>query len=341
MSNTPTDQPTLSLCMIVKNEAFFLRDCLRQAAPHVDEIIVVDTGSTDDTRAIAAEFTDKLFDFEWRDHFADARNFSLSQATGDWIIVLDADEVIAPEDWARLRELTCRSEKDAYLLIQHNYSVEPQDKNWRPVQQRTKYTRHYIGYKPNPITRLFRNSEDIRYAGRVHEVVDRSIAQGRLEQLDIPIHHHMDEDPSKMMMERQLNYLRIIEQDLEGEADGRLWTAAGTICLYYVEDLPKAIRYLEQAVALGYMVQENREYIAEAHYRLGELEQAYALYLSLYRTNYKTLNVLNNLANLAVKRQEKRFAADLLEEALALGVLDEEVQQRLIHNIRFLRGEAG
>ena len=341
MSVTPANEPTLSLCMIVKNEAFFLRDCLRQAAPHVDEIIVVDTGSTDDTRAIAAEFTDKVYDFEWRDHFADARNYSLEQASGDWIIVLDADEVIAPEDWGTLRELIRDSDQDAYMLVQYNYSLEPQDKNWVPIAEKTAYSRHYVGYKPNPITRLFRNRDDIRYDGRVHEVVDRSVARDRLEQLEIPIHHHMDEDPSKMQVERQLNYLRIIEQGLEGETDGRLWTAAGSICLYYVEDLPRAIRYLEQAVALGYKVDENQEFIAEAHYRLGELESAYELYLKLYRSNYKTLNVLNNLANLAVRRDEKRFAADLLEEAMGLGVLDEEVRQRLAHNIRFLRGEGG
>ena len=146
-----TGATTLSLCMIVKNESFFLRDCLAKAAPHVDEIVVVDTGSTDDTRQIAAEFTDKVFDFAWQDDFASARNYSLDQATGDWIIVLDADEVIAPEDWEAIRDLIPGADKDAYLLVQYNYSVEAQDKNWVPISQKTVYTRHYRGYRPNPI----------------------------------------------------------------------------------------------------------------------------------------------------------------------------------------------
>lgn len=332
--------PTLSLCMIVKNEAFFLRRCLEQAAPHVDEIVVVDTGSSDDTRAIAGEFTEHVYDYTWQDDFAAARNFSLRQASGDWIIVLDADEVIAPEDWTRIRALMADPDRDAYLLIQYNYSRRPLDRNWVPLDARTPYSRDYVGYRPNPIGRLFRNRDDIRYQGRVHEVIDRSVAADRYVQVDIPIHHHMDEDPSKMQVDRQLNYLRMIEQQLDGETDGRLWLAAGTLCLYYTGDLPRGIRYLEKAAELGHKPDEAREYAAEAWYRLGELERAYTLYRSLYEGGHVTLNLCNNLANLAVKRAEHGFAADLLEQALALGVSDYQVRMRLEHNIRYLREQA-
>lgn len=332
---------TLSLCMIVRNESFFLRDCLRQASPHVDEIVVVDTGSEDDTRAIAGEFTDKVYDYTWHDHFADARNFALDKATGDWIIVLDADEVIAPEHWQTLRGLMNDEACDAYFLTQYNYSVEPMDKNWVPLARKTPYSGDYTGYRPNPIARLFRNHCGIHYRGRVHEVIDETLPQGRSRHLELPIHHHMDEDPAKMQVQRQLNYLRIIEQDLENETDGRLWTAAGSICLYYANDLDRAIRYLQRAVALDYKANENREFIAEARYRLGDLEQAFDDYLALHQSGYRTLNVLNNLANLAVKRAQHGFAADLLEEALALGVSDYQVRMRLEHNIRYLREQAG
>lgn len=328
---------SLSLCMIVKNESFFLRDCLARAAPHVNEIVVVDTGSTDDTCDIAREFTANLFNFEWCDNFAAARNHALDQASGDWIIVLDADEVIAPEDWERLHRLIADTDKDAFYLTQYNYSVEPQDKNWVPIPAKTPYTRHYKGYVLNPIARLFRNRDDIRYRGRVHEVVDNSLQEGSWQVLDIPIHHHMDEDPSKMKVDRQLNYLRIIEQDLEGETDGRLWTAAGTICQYYVDDLPKGMAYLQKAVDLGYKVEDNRERIAETHYRLGDLDSAYHAYLALYEDGYRSANLANNLANLAVKKARFGFAADLLEEAIERGITDPQMRIRLEHNIRYLR----
>ena len=322
-------------------EAFFLRRCLTQAAGYVDEIVIVDTGSSDDTRAIAREFTERVFDLAWRDDFAAARNFSLGKATGDWIIVLDADEVIAPGDWARIRALMADPDQDAYLLTQYNYSRQPLDRNWVPVAERTPYTRDYAGYRPNPIGRLFRNHAGIVYQGRVHEIIDRSVAPDRYGQVDIPIHHHMDEDPNKMQVDRQLNYLRMIEQQLDGETDGRLWLAAGTLCLYYTGDLPKGIRYLERAAALGYEPEQAREYAAEGYYRLGELDQAYTLYSTLYDGGHVTLNLCNNLANLAVKRGEHAYAADLLEQALELGVRDYQVRMRLEHNIRYLREQAG
>ena len=96
---------TISLCMIVKNEEAVLGRCLESAAALVDEIVIVDTGSTDATKEIARKFTDKLFDFPWVDDFAAARNFSFDRASGDYCMWLDADDVIAEPDRARFRAM--------------------------------------------------------------------------------------------------------------------------------------------------------------------------------------------------------------------------------------------
>lgn len=85
---------TISLCMIVKNEEKNLERCLNSYLPLMDEIIVVDTGSTDKTKEIAARFTDKIYDFEWINDFSAARNFAFSKATCDYIFSADADEVL-------------------------------------------------------------------------------------------------------------------------------------------------------------------------------------------------------------------------------------------------------
>ena len=85
---------TISLCMIVKNEEKNLERCLSSYAPLMDEIIVVDTGSTDKTKEIAARFTDKIYDFKWVDDFSAARNFSFEKANCDYIFSADADEVL-------------------------------------------------------------------------------------------------------------------------------------------------------------------------------------------------------------------------------------------------------
>lgn len=89
---------TISLCMIVKNEEKNLERCLKSYAPLMDEIIVVDTGSTDTTKEIAARFTDKIYDFEWINDFSAARNFSFEKATCDYIFSADADEVLDDEN---------------------------------------------------------------------------------------------------------------------------------------------------------------------------------------------------------------------------------------------------
>jgi glycosyltransferase involved in cell wall biosynthesis len=88
---------TLSLAMIVKNEARCLARCLRSVESIVNEIIVVDTGSSDGTAALAEEFKAKVFHFDWCEDFSAARNFALAQATSRWILALDADETVTPE----------------------------------------------------------------------------------------------------------------------------------------------------------------------------------------------------------------------------------------------------
>ena len=91
--------------MILKNEEPNLARCLMSVKPVADEIIVVDTGSTDKTRAIAAALGAKVFDFTWTNNFSETRNYSLSKASGEWILVLDADEIISPLDHDKLKKL--------------------------------------------------------------------------------------------------------------------------------------------------------------------------------------------------------------------------------------------
>ena len=94
----------LSVCMIVKNEEKVLERCLRSIHGIADEIIVVETGSTDKTKEIALQYTDKVYDFEWANDFAKARNYAASKATGEWILAIDADEYVDRDQFEKFKE---------------------------------------------------------------------------------------------------------------------------------------------------------------------------------------------------------------------------------------------
>ena len=120
---------TISLCMIVKNEESTLERCLTSVESLVDEIIIVDTGSTESTKEIASRFTNKIYDFEWVDDFSAARNFSYEQAEMEYIFWLDADDIILPEDAVKFNKLkeTIPPDIDA-VMMRYNTGFDLQGK---------------------------------------------------------------------------------------------------------------------------------------------------------------------------------------------------------------------
>ena len=120
--------------MIVKNEEKHLVRCLRSVRDVVDEMIIVDTGSTDKTIDIAKVFGAKVFDFPWTGDFSAARNHSLAQATGDWILILDADEVISSRDFDELKALIRKRTPSpaAYSIVTRNYMNNTSVIGWTP-----------------------------------------------------------------------------------------------------------------------------------------------------------------------------------------------------------------
>ena len=147
----------LTLCMIVKNEEATLPRTLASVKDVVDEMVVVDTGSGDRTCEIAREFGARVYHFEWCDDFAAARNECLKHAKGDWILVLDADEVLVPQILPQIQQVI---QGDRTLLI--------------------NLIRQEIGASQSPyslVSRLFRNRHDIRFSRPYHAMVDDSVAE--------------------------------------------------------------------------------------------------------------------------------------------------------------------
>ena len=167
--------PTLSACLIVRNEARVLERCLTSLSGVVDEIVVVDTGSTDATPEIAAGFGARICRHVWRDDFSAARNVGLDVATGDWILTIDADEYLEAGTRGRIRAVIDRTDADGILLTVRNL-LAPDD---------------LIQSAESRIVRLFRRRDDVRFAGIIHEEVDAAIMRrgGRIVGSPIVILH--------------------------------------------------------------------------------------------------------------------------------------------------------
>jgi tetratricopeptide (TPR) repeat protein len=325
--------------MILRDEAFFLARCLDAMQGQVDEIILVDTGSTDGTLEICRRYTDSVYEFTWVDDFALARNYALEQATGDWIMVLDADEMVSADDMAYLRGLLAEPQADAFALNQLNYSDNSTVRDWQPQQGVHPYGWAYKGYQSNSVVRLFRNREELRFTGKVHEIIDLRDESIPVMQLEVPIHHDMSGNPDKERSERQRNYLRIMEEALRQQPDGRLAARSGAVRMYELQDYRGAISHLQQAVELDYDREVNLEAIGEAHYRLGEHELALEAFGNLYNDGHATASLCNNYSNLLVKANDLDKAIEVLQRALSLGALAPERIERIRHNIAYLKRE--
>ena len=148
---------SISLCMITKNEEHCIASCLSSAQPLVDEMIVVDTGSTDNTISIATTFGARVYPFCWMDDFSAARNYGLRQAHGHWILILDADEFLAPISREELIGFMNASPAEGYYFRISSY-----------LDDHHKNVEDYV-------VRLFKNSPEYRFIGAIHEQIAGSI----------------------------------------------------------------------------------------------------------------------------------------------------------------------
>jgi glycosyltransferase involved in cell wall biosynthesis len=187
--------------MIVKNEERDLPGCLDSVRELASELVVVDTGSTDGTQLIAAEYGARVIAFDFtRVNFAEARNAAIEHAACPWILMLDADERLAPGAAAGIEPLIAKNENAGYFLERHNHASDSAASN-----------KDYV-------VRLFPNRAGYRYRGRVHETVDASIlaAGGRLIQTDIRIEHSF---LSGREMRRNKNrwYIGILKEEIAAD----------------------------------------------------------------------------------------------------------------------------
>ncbi len=204
---------TISLCMIVKNEEKVLARCLDSIADMMDEIIIVDTGSTDSTKEIARRYTDKVYDFEWCDDFSVARNNSFSYATKDYIYVADADEVMDEENRKKFMQM-----KQVLLpeidIVQMYYCNQLEfgtaynfDKEYRP--------------------KLYKRLRQFTWTEPVHEMVilDPVVYDSDIEIMHKPLNNHSGRDFKTFLkhfnmgkrLSKRLHHMYAMELYISGE----------------------------------------------------------------------------------------------------------------------------
>lgn len=209
LNSEPMPAVSISLCMIVKNEAEWITRSLDAVRPIVSDMIVLDTGSTDDTAARATAAGARVIPFTWQDDFAAARNVSLSHATGDWILVLDADELLDAEGRAQIAAWVAAPTAEMAQLLQTNYSHESQLAMWQPNRLTTPEAQGYAGYFEIPLVRLFRNDPGIRFVQPIHEMILPTIRSC----VTLPVRlHHYGQVRAEGRTRKREQYYRIVEK---------------------------------------------------------------------------------------------------------------------------------
>lgn len=314
-------KPSISLCMIVKDEEPFLAQCIESVRPIVAEIIVVDTGSRDKTKQIAAALGARVFERNWENDFAATRNFSLAQATAAWILVLDADEAIAAKDHAALLAHTADSSK-CYEFLQRHYTNDIRLSNFKPCKgEYPEWERSYVGHFDSNLCRLFPNRAGIQYRGKVHELVEHSIREigiHSIERSPIPIHHYGHTPEVQARKNKSKIYTALGEQ--KAKAPQAHWQAYFELGVEHnvngrrtesVEQFQRALKenpaYVPAWVNLGYVLCE-----------LGRYEEAVKALENAIRIEPKACEAYCNLGVVFLRTKQYELSARCSIKAIEL-----------------------
>ncbi|MGB6742510.1 MAG: glycosyltransferase [Terracidiphilus sp.] len=219
-------KPTIEVSMIVKDGGATLARCLKSVSTFADRIVVGDTGSTDESAAIARACGAEVIEIPWEENFSLARNRVLEQRKCDWILVIDADEMLDDSAGARIRKAIERPDVAAFHNWRWNYMLDTSTRLGfqvaRPNPVLIEESRPYPAYVPLPTTRLFRSHPGVYYEGCVHETVTRRLAAHQLVTrfADFVLHHFGHAEDAEADRQKKNNLYQLLgERKLKANAD--------------------------------------------------------------------------------------------------------------------------
>ncbi|MBI5409776.1 MAG: tetratricopeptide repeat protein [Nitrospirae bacterium] len=322
--NKRRDKLTLSLCMITKDEENYLEDCLESIHSIVDEIIIVDTGSKDKTVEISKKYNSKVFNFEWCNDFSEARNFSLSKATCDKILVLDADEIISDLDLPRMAKLLKSKKELSYSFITRNYTDLWEEANWKPVDfAYQKESKGFSGWILSEKVRLFPNDRRILFNGKVHELVEQSLFKlnGRILKSNIPIHNYglvRKDRTDKSHANKDTSYLKIYEKEILANTASIETLKRAAIIYKNTGAINKSIDTLKQVLSIKSDSWETCAFLASIYAEQGSHELAIEYYQRAIQIHPHDTQLHNNLGSSYLEIGKEDEAVSEWEKALKI-----------------------
>lgn len=288
---------TISLCMIVKNEEEVLKRCLDSAAPLTDEIIIVDTGSTDRTIEIARSYTPLVYSFPWTDDFSAARNYSFSKASMDYCLWLDADDVISSHDLS------------AFLRLKQTLSSDTDTVMMRYCTAFDEYGAPSFWYYRE---RLIKNNRTAPWKGFVHEAIPPS---GKTVYSDISVFHQKIGPGNP---DRNLHiYEKLLSKGKELDCREHYYYARE---LYYHKEYHKAIQNFEYFLSLPDAWLENKIeaclLLAECYRQIGCSEKELEILLKTLEYDLPRAEVCCEIGNRFLEKTQYQIAIFWFETAL-------------------------
>ena len=248
----------LALSMIVRNAAELLPACLESVRGVVDEMVIADTGSTDETIEAATKFGARVISIPWTDDFAEARNRALSEAKSDWVLVLDADEQLDVAAAQEIPSLLANHLADAYQVTIRNYVQSFEDRIWdraaKSNDSRLPAACAYPAYVEHENVRLFRRDPEVYFVGRVHESVGPRIlrTKRKLGRAPFCIHHFGLVADAETRARKNHFYRRLgREKLLDMPQDAQAHLDLGLVELDNFGNLAEALGLFERACQLN------------------------------------------------------------------------------------------